>query len=111
MNKPAPPGLSTKVRRRVYVSGPMTGIPDDNFPLFNATSEELRNQGWDVENPAEKGIIPGWEWADYLRYDIIRLCGCTAIYTLPGWENSRGARLEMHVAQALGIEWVNPHTP
>lgn len=44
------------------------------------------------------------EWADYLRKDLIAmLTDCTAVATLPGWESSRGALLEVHVAGALGM--------
>ncbi len=98
---------TTRPSERVYVSGPMTGIPDDNFPAFNAAADDLAAQGYAVENPAAKGIVDGWEWADYLRYDIRVLTECDAIFTLPGWEASRGATLEMHVAKALGLKWLN----
>jgi len=56
---------------KIYVSGPMTGIKDFNFPLFNSVAVLLRNKGFEVENPADKGIVDGWQWEDYLRYDII----------------------------------------
>lgn len=92
---------------KVYVSGPMTGYPDENFPAFNAAAALLETQGYVVENPAAKGIVDGWEWSDYLRFDIRILTECDAIFTLPGWEASRGATLEKHVADALGLKWLN----
>lgn len=88
---------------RIYVAGPMTGIPDFNFPAFNSAAAELRGQGLQVVNPAEHGIIEGAKWADYLHYDLGRLATCSAVYLLPGWSNSKGARLEVYVAQALGM--------
>ncbi len=88
---------------KVYISGPMTGIENYNFPAFNRAAAILAMHGYDVENPADKGVIDGWEWADYLRYDLRVLTLCDAIYRLPGWENSRGATLEVHVAVALGL--------
>lgn len=91
---------------RVYISGPMTGIEDENFPAFNRASALLRSMGFDVENPADKGIIEGWEWEDYLRYDLKMMADCQAIYLLPGWENSKGARLEVHVARALNFRFL-----
>lgn len=87
----------------VYISGPMTGIADFNFPAFNAAAAQLRAQGRTVVNPADHGVIEGAEWADYLRADLAQLVQCDAIYLLPGWSKSRGAMLEHYVAAALGL--------
>lgn len=87
---------------RIYIAGPMTGLPDLNFPAFNTCAANLRAQGWQVENPAEHGIQEGATWSDYLRHDFAQLASCQAIYLLPGWQNSKGALLELHIAQALG---------
>lgn len=86
---------------RVYISGPMSGIPDLNFPAFNAVATMLRDKGYEVENPAAKGEVEGWDWEDYLRYDLRALMDCQAIYTLPGWYRSPGSQLEVAVATAL----------
>lgn len=90
--------------RRIYVAGPMTGLPEYNFPLFNATAARLRSEGWHVENPAEHGHVEGATWADYLRYDLSRVVTCGAMYLLPGWSKSKGAGLEVHVAGVLGLQ-------
>lgn len=90
--------------KRIYVAGPMTGIEDFNFPAFNAAAEFLRRGGWTVENPAEHGIVDGAEWADYLAYDLTKIGLCGAIYLLPGWESSKGAQLEVLVAERLGMQ-------
>jgi len=89
---------------RVYIAGPMTGIEDFNFPAFNAEASALREQGLSVLNPAEHGIVEGAEWADYLRHDIAGLASCERIHLLRGWSNSKGARLEVTIAQALGMQ-------
>jgi len=88
---------------RIYIAGPMTGLPDLNFPAFNAAAVKLRSGGWHVENPAEHGVVPSAEWGDYLRWDLARMMTCGTIYLLPGWEKSKGARLEHQVATALGM--------
>lgn len=87
----------------VYVAGPMTGIPDFNFPAFNVEAAKLREVGFQVENPAEHGIWEGAEWQDYLRYDLTRLALCDQIHLLPDWSKSKGACLELHIANALGM--------
>lgn len=91
-------------RRRVYLAGPMTGLPQFNFPAFNAKAAELRAAGWHVENPAEHGHIDGAVWADYLRWDISRIATCGSIHLLPGWSKSKGANLEVYIALVLGME-------
>ena len=88
---------------RVYLAGPMTGYENFNFPAFNAAAQRLRAEGFDVVNPADHGIVEGAEWADYLRFDLGKLVQCASIALLPGWEASKGANLEVSVAQKLGM--------
>jgi hypothetical protein len=96
-------------RPTIYVAGPMTGIPEFNFPLFHRVSDELREGGWDVRNPAETPPPPQLRehtddpkvWKYYLREALRLLLECDAILLLPGWEDSKGAQLELHVARAL----------
>lgn len=91
---------------RIYIAGPMTGLPEFNYPAFHAEAARLRQLGYHVENPAEHGVIDGYEWADYLRLDLQKLVTCEAIALLPGWMNSKGARLEFTVATNLGMRAV-----
>ena len=88
---------------RIYISGPMTGLPEFNFPAFHARAAELRAQGRDVINPAEHDELPDQPWHVYLRKDIRLLMDCDTIHMLPGWSRSKGARLEHHVAVELGF--------
>lgn len=93
------------MKLRVYLSGAMTGMPELNFPAFHAAAARLRAQGWDVVNPAELDAQDdkALTWTQYLRRDIRALVECDAIAMLPGWEKSRGATLEHHIASALGM--------
>lgn len=61
--------------------------------------------GYVVMNPAENDMIMGYgrPFADYFRNDLVMLSRMTAVVLLPGWEASRGARLEARVALALGV--------
>lgn len=105
------PGVTAACSRisRVYLAGPMTGFEDFNFPAFNAMAAQLRARGYVVENPAEHGVVEGADWADYMAYDLTRLGLCGQVAVLPGWENSKGARLEVHIARELGMKVVNAH--
>lgn len=90
--------------KRIYISGPMTGMPDLNFPAFNAKAKELRDLGHDVCNPAEHDEIPDQPWEFYLRNDIRLLMDCYVLHLLPGWKNSKGARPEAMIAMELGMK-------
>lgn len=107
----APPPL------RIYIAGPMSGIPDLNFPAFHAKAAELRAAGYVAINPAEinggadeqiatAAMSPeelAAHWQKCMRKDITALCTCDGIAMLDGWTKSRGATLEHHVAKALGL--------
>jgi hypothetical protein len=89
--------------RRIYISGPMSGLPRLNWPLFNRTAVRLRNQRWDVVNPVAINNDPEAEWLDCIAADLVAMKGCTAICMLPGWEKSFGAQIEHLAAQKLGL--------
>lgn len=113
-----------KPKQRVYVAGPMTGIPQMNFPAFDDAAEKLRSLGYDVVSPAElddpadreaalaseDGHMADYAedktWGDFLARDVKLLAdqGIEAIVCLPGWQNSKGARLETFVGRLCGVE-------
>jgi hypothetical protein len=86
---------------KLYLSGPMQGYPEYNFPAFERARKLLRDAGYEVVCPAELGKHDGWEWEDYLRRDLKVMLECESVATLPGWENSLGAQLEIDVAGRL----------
>ncbi|PZD95215.1 hypothetical protein DNH61_11690 [Paenibacillus sambharensis] len=87
----------------IYLSGPMSGIKEYNYPAFRSTARDLRENGYKVINPAEiKPIEQTWE--GFMKADIKALMDCTTVVMLPGWESSKGAQLERHIAEALGME-------
>ena len=92
--------------KRIYIAGPMTGMPEHNFPAFHAAAERLRKAGWDVTNPAEnfrgRTDLPR---SAYLRADVALLAQCDAIALLPGWERSAGATLEAVLAAEIGLSF------
>jgi hypothetical protein len=93
---------------RVYISGGMSGLPDFNFPAFHRAAADLRARGFEVVNPAELDAADASpkEWHEYLRRDIAQLVTCDAVCMLEGWERSKGARLERHIAIELGMQEV-----
>lgn len=101
-----PPGFD---RKRVwYLSGPMTGYPEYNFPAFARAANLLRQVTKIVSaHEVDHGIHTGTGSApydDYLKGDLIEMMQrCNGIIMLKGWTRSTGAKLEFEVASKL--EW------
>jgi len=79
----------------VYISGPMSNIPEYNAPLFIAADEELMELGHTCFNPAAN---LNECWAIAMEQDLSQLCGCSVMLLLPNWQTSQGARIEVFVA-------------
>lgn len=111
---------------KIYVAGPMRGIPEFNFPAFHEATARLRRDGHTVFSPAEKdnqrhGVDiskgnatgnediaakeHGFNLREALGVDLAFICAeADAVALLPGWENSKGATAERAAAVALGLQ-------
>ena len=91
----------------------MTGYTHYNFPAFFAAEEKLKEQGYEVINPARLDSEAGYDptHPDFVmdeefllgaaKRDLIGLINADAIAMLPDWEKSKGAKAELAVAQWL----------
>lgn len=89
--------------KKVYLAGPMSHYPDFNYHAFQAHARNLRAVGFEVANPAEINPDTSIGWRASMLRDIPHVLGADCIAVMPDWELSRGARLEVHIAQELGI--------
>lgn len=89
--------------QKIYIAGPMTGLPGYNYPAFNEVAAMLRAQGYLVENPAENPEPACGTWQGYMRNALAQLVKCDTIYILAGWMGSKGARIEARTAYDLGL--------
>lgn len=118
---------------KVYLAGPMRGIPEFNFPAFHAAAAKLREQGHEVFSPAEKDIERhgtdisvgnasgdeaqaveehGFNLREALGIDLAWICAeAEAVALLPGWYHSKGAQAEYKTAMALGLNIINLEHP
>ena len=95
----------------LYLSGPMSGLPEFNYPAFKTAAERLRSKGHTVVSPHElpadclgcANIGHEHSWAEHMRVDLAALLTCDVIVLLPGWSQSKGAQLEKTVAEAVGM--------
>ena len=94
----------TGKKQKLYIAGPMTGKKDFNRPAFSAAAKFLTKRGYKSLNPAwlDRGKSGG-EWADYIKRDIPYLLKCDGVVVLPGWDGSRGAKLEVRIAREVGM--------
>lgn len=114
---------------RVYLAGPMSGIPEFNFPEFARYAQMIRGWGLEVFSPAERDIERhgvdisignergdasvgiaaevGLNIRQCLADDTAWICQhATHIALMPGWENSKGARAEHALAAAIGLGFI-----
>jgi hypothetical protein len=90
---------------KIYIAGPVTGRkPEDVVYDFTAAEQRLRNAGYGVVNPITVVNDCNADWHYAMKKCIAALVFCDGLLLLPGWENSKGVALELHIAKGLGIE-------
>lgn len=91
----------------IYVSGPMSGYPNNNIERFNFVCSVFREKLKEVTiiNPAEQDQSLSWE--EVLKNDLDDVNRSTHLAFLDGWNLSRGARMEMKLAIDRGIKIVD----
>lgn len=111
---------------RIYISGPMSGVPLMGFPAFDAAADRIRKAGHIAISPAdldrqmgynersfEDGSATPEQIRNFLERDLSVIAReSTAVAVLNGWEKSKGALAEVALARAIGIpvydEYLNP---
>jgi hypothetical protein len=111
---------------RIYLAGPMRGLPHFNFPAFDYAAKLLRADGYIVFSPAErdreaygveiehnptgdetKVTNPACTINDCMKADCNWICDrADAVALLPGWEKSTGANAELALGKALGLSFI-----
>lgn len=106
---------------RIYIAGPMRGVEEFNFPAFHSAAAQLRAAGHEVFDPAERDVGAGFDPTGLTGHEDLAALGfnlrealgvdlawitadADAVCVLVGWEESRGARAEVAVAEALGLQ-------
>lgn len=98
---------------KIFISGPMTGYEDFNFPRFDEVERLMKENGYDVINPAnvcrkyrrEKVLADNNIFDQMIVEEQEEERTCTAILLLEGWENSVGCRREIRTALDLNFNF------
>lgn len=102
-------------RERIYISGPVTGMVDGNRAAFSRVEKEVFAAGFDAENP-RRNKLPGYFdieidceelWQFQMKRAVKQLMDCDTIVMLNGWENSKGATIELWLSLMLGLKCLN----
>lgn len=101
---------ATKGTIKIYISGGMTGFTEEEYKeRFRDFELLVRNhlirEGYDkviVFNPANKStnVVDGMEYEDCLDIDFAFIKVSDAIAMMDGWNRSKGAKRELHMAMA-----------
>lgn len=95
-----------------YLSGKITAPTREeelaNLKKFYDVEHQLASRGIEVFNPAKlEQDGKSWEW--YLARDLKWINDYRpTLYMMEGWQESRGARLELAFAQLLGLNIIYP---
>lgn len=95
---------------RVYLSGPISSLSKEEYTEnFERAERFYTTSGFEVVNPVKIGEQllarnKDASYEDFMMHDIAALRTCSHIALLPGWESSKGAKIELAEAERLGLE-------
>lgn len=97
---------------RLYLAGPMTGLPRFGFDRFDRAARLLRAAGYEVWSPHERdlahGFDPeagghGFDLRAALEADVSAVIESDGVALLPGWRASPGVLVEVLTAEGFGL--------
>ena len=97
-------GIKIPKGNATYLSGPMTNLPNENWPAFIYAEKYLKGK---IINPAKphgkivKKPVKSFSWNDYMTEDIYGMIEGNKIVVLPGYTKSTGAIVEVLIGEKL----------
>ena len=97
-------GIKVKPKGGIYLSGPMTNLPDDNWPVFHHANKYLSGYVVNPGNPHGellKKATKNFSWEDFMVEDVYGMVDCDKIVFMPGYSKSTGAIVEAMIGKKL----------
>lgn len=92
------------MKQKIYISGAISHHDiDERRTAFEACARFCELCGFEAVNPFDNGVGDDADWREHMRVDLKMLLGCDAICMMDGWEESKGAKLELDVASTCGM--------
>ena len=91
---------------KIYISGKITGLNlDVARQLFAQAEDWLRGIGHEPVNPMKEVEQLSEDHWKKMMHDAIRvMMDCDGVYMLPNYSDSRGANIELYIANSLGMQ-------
>ena len=87
---------------RIYIAGKMAGLPDKGRDMFFLAEGRLKGEGNTVINPS---MLPdNLPPHSYMPICMAMIDAADAVFLLPNWKDSLGAKLEKAYAEYQGKE-------
>ena len=99
------------MKKRIYISGKMSGDPDYVQKFLNA-EYQLTKAEYKTMNPT-RFISSSANWNRAMRVAIYLMMKCDGVALLPDWKQSKGAKIEERLARDIGMpvmpldKWLN----
>ena len=89
---------------KIYISGKITGLKN-YAELFESAEQILTEQGFEVINPVKIKAHERHDqsWESFMRVDLFALLNCDSVFMLKNWRDSKGAKLELHIAKKMNM--------
>ena len=91
--------------KKIYISGKITGLDLDVAKRsFDNAKKEVEQMGFTPVSPFDLKHDKNESWHEYMRTDIKALVECDYLYLMNNFITSKGAKLELEIANRIGLE-------